>query len=114
LDGTEAVSAGVRGAAIGPGSRVGSYLLTEQVGRGGMALVFLALDERLHRQVAIKVMAPGLPADEGFRQRFIRELRAAAAVDDPHIIPVFDAGEADGVHRDAACAGRGSAEHDSA
>jgi serine/threonine protein kinase len=97
LDGTEAVRAGVRGTAIGPGSRVGSYLLMEQVGRGGMALVFLALDERLHRQVAIKVMAPGLPPDDGFRQRFIRELRAAAAVDDPHIIPVFDAGEADGV-----------------
>ena len=47
--------------------------------------------------VALKILAPALAADEAFRQRFIRESRAAAAVDDPHIIPVFEAGEADGV-----------------
>ncbi len=78
------------------GSRVGGYLLEEQIGQGGMAVVFRALDERLGRQVALKILAPALAADEAFRQRFIRESRAAAAVDDPHIIPVFEAGEADG------------------
>ena len=62
-----------------------------------MAVVYRALDERLGRRVALKVLAPALAADEAFRQRFIRESRAAAAVDDPHIIPVFEAGEADGV-----------------
>ena len=84
-------------ASFSVGSRVAGYLLEEQIGRGGMAVVFRAQDERLNRQVALKVLAPGLTADEGFRQRFIRESRSAAAVDDPHIIPVFEAGEADGV-----------------
>src|SRR5205814_1326903 len=51
----------------------------------------------LGRLVALKVLGPGLAADEEFRQRFIRESRAAAAVDDPHIIPVYEAGQADGV-----------------
>jgi serine/threonine-protein kinase len=83
-------------ASFSVGSRIAGYRLEKQIGRGGMAVVFRALDERLSRPVALKVLAPGLPADEGFRQRFIRESRSAAAVDDPHIIPVFEAGEADG------------------
>ena len=62
-----------------------------------MAVVFRARDERLDRLVALKVLAPAMAGDEEFRQRFIRESRAAAAVDDPHIIPVFEAGEAAGV-----------------
>jgi serine/threonine-protein kinase len=70
------------------------YRLAEQVGAGGMAMVFRARDERLGRLVALKIMAPALAADEVFRQRFIREWRAAAAVDDPHIIPVYEAGQA--------------------
>ncbi|MGI9007441.1 MAG: protein kinase domain-containing protein [Streptosporangiaceae bacterium] len=82
---------------FGPGSRIAGYLLEEQIGQGGMAVVFRAHDERLDRTVALKILAPALAADEAFRQRFIRESRAAAAVDDPHIIPVFEAGEASGV-----------------
>ena len=82
---------------LAPGSRVAGYLLEEQVGAGGMAVVFRAVDERLGRQVALKVLAPALASDEEFRRRFIRESRAAAAVDDPHIVPVYEAGEADGV-----------------
>ena len=81
---------------LGVGSVIGAYRLVELIGRGGMAVVFRAIDERLGRQVAVKVLAPVLAADEAFRQRFIRESRAAAAVDDPHIIPVFEAGESDG------------------
>ena len=61
-----------------------------------MAVVFRARDERLGRQVALKILAPALAADDGFRRRFIAESRAAAVVDDPHIIPVYEAGEADG------------------
>ena len=79
------------------GSRVAGYLLEEQVGAGGMAVVFRARDERLRRAVAVKILAPALAADESFRRRFIRESRAAAAVEDPHIIPVHEAGQADGV-----------------
>src|SRR5258708_4079455 len=82
---------------VGVGSRVAGYLLEEQIGHGGMAVVFRAHDERLGRRVALKVLSPALAADEAFRQRFIRESRTAAAVDDPHIIPVFEAGEAGGV-----------------
>ena len=83
-------------AGFGPGSLVASYRLEAQVGAGGMAVVFRARDERLGRQVALKILAPALAADDGFRRRFIAESRAAAAVDDPHIIPVYEAGEADG------------------
>ncbi len=79
------------------GSRIASYLVEEQIGQGGMAVVFRAHDERFDRQVALKILAPALAEDQAFRQRFIRESRAAAAVDDPHIIPVFEAGEASGV-----------------
>src|SRR5260221_1196375 len=79
------------------GARIAGYLLEEQIGQGGMAVVFRAHDERLDRTVALKILAPALASDEAFRQRFMRESRAAAAVDDPHIIPVFEAGEASGV-----------------
>ena len=79
------------------GSVVAEYRLEAQVGAGGMAVVFRARDERLGRLVALKVLAPALAADPAFRRRFIAESRAAAAVDDPHIIPVYEAGEAGGV-----------------
>src|SRR5580700_6743165 len=84
-------------AGFASGSRIAGYRLEEQIGQGGMAVVFRAQDERLQRQVALKVLSPALAADEAFRHRFIRESRSAAAVDDPHIIPVFEAGDADGV-----------------
>ncbi len=84
-------------APLGPGSRVAGYLLEGLVGVGGMAAVFRARDERLGRVVALKLLAVGLPGDGGFRERFVREARAVAAVDHPHIIPVYEAGEADGV-----------------
>jgi serine/threonine protein kinase len=79
------------------GAVVAGYRLEERIGSGGMAVVYRAYDPRLERQVALKVLAPGLASDEAFRQRFIRESRAAAAVDEPHIIPVYEAGEDDGV-----------------
>src|SRR5215472_8656063 len=82
---------------LGPGSLVAGYRLEERVGSGGMAVVFRALDERLGRRVAVKVLAPWVAADAAFRRRFIREARAAAAVDDPHIIPVYEADESRGV-----------------
>jgi serine/threonine protein kinase len=80
-----------------PGSLVAGYRLESQVGAGGMAVVFRARDERLSRLVALKILAPALASDQEFRRRFIAESRAAAAVDDPYIIPVYEAGEAGGV-----------------
>jgi hypothetical protein len=82
---------------FGPGSRIGKYVLEQQIGHGGMAVVFRARDEQLSRPVALKIMAPAVASDPEFRERFVRESRAAAAVDDPHIIPVFEAGESAGM-----------------
>jgi tRNA A-37 threonylcarbamoyl transferase component Bud32 len=79
------------------GSRIASYQIQELVGRGGMAVVYRAVDIRLDRSVALKILAPELARDDAFRQRFIRESRAGAAVDHPNVIPVFEAGEADDV-----------------
>jgi serine/threonine-protein kinase len=62
-----------------------------------MAVVYQARDIRLGRLVALKVMAPALAGDETFRLRFVREAQTAAAVDHPHIIPVYEAGEAGGI-----------------
>src|SRR5580693_4973030 len=94
--------AGSAGAANGsaipqPGQRLAGYELQQQIGAGGMAVVFRARDERLGRPAAVKVLAAALASDATFRQRFIRECRTAAAVDDPHIIPVYEAGDAGGV-----------------
>ncbi len=78
---------------LAPGSRVAGYLLEGLVGVGGTAAVFRARDERLGRVVALKLLA----GDETVRSRFAREARAVAAVDHPHIIPVYEAGDANGV-----------------
>ncbi len=82
---------------LAPGDQVAGYQIQQRIGRGGMAVVYRALDLRLGRTVALKVLAPELGADEGFRLRFMRESRAAAGVDHPHIVPVFEAGESAGV-----------------
>lgn len=90
-------NAGPMPASIPVGARIAGYRLEDQVCAGGMAVVFRAVDERLGRRVALKVLSAELAADGEFRERFIRESRAAATVDDPHLIPVYEAGEADGV-----------------
>ena len=79
-----------------PGSIAG-YLLEGYIGQGGTGAVYLARDERLGRQVAFKVVAPELARDAAFRARFLRESREATVVGHPHIIPVYQAGEADGM-----------------
>jgi serine/threonine protein kinase len=79
------------------GSVVAGYRVESRVGAGGMAMVLRARDESLGRTVALKVLAPALTDDAAFRERFIRESRAAAVVDHPHIIPVYGAGEFEGV-----------------
>ena len=81
---------------LGPGSRVAGYLIEEQIGSGGMAVVFRARDRLLGRLAAVKVITPSKADDPEFRVRFLRESRAAA-VESPHVIPVYGAGEADGL-----------------
>jgi serine/threonine-protein kinase len=81
---------------LGAGSMVAGYRIESRIGAGGMAVVFRAYDERLGRSIALKVMRPEWTEDEEFRRRFVAESRAAARVDDPHIIPVYEAGRAGG------------------
>ena len=76
---------------------LGRYRLDAVIGRGGMGVVFRAVDERLDRTVAIKVLAPDLVGDPLVQERFLREARVAAAVEHPHIVPVFEAASAGGV-----------------
>ncbi|MER7755597.1 serine/threonine-protein kinase [Kitasatospora sp. NPDC097643] len=79
------------------GRKVAGYRLEGEIGRGGMAVVYRAKDLRLGRTVAVKLLAPELARNEVFRQRFMHESEAAAAIDHPHIIPVFEAGEHEGI-----------------
>ena len=72
------------------------YEIQRELGRGGMAAVFLGRDLRYERVVAIKVMHPEVMAGAG-RDRFLREIRIAATLSHPHILPLFDSGEADGL-----------------
>ncbi|MEV5239164.1 serine/threonine-protein kinase [Streptomyces cinnamoneus] len=78
------------------GRQIGVYRLESEIGRGGMATVYRATDLRLDRTVALKLMSPEIARNETFRERFAQESRVAAAIDHPHIVPVFDAGEAEG------------------
>jgi serine/threonine protein kinase len=80
-----------------PGSQLAGYVIEEQVGAGGMAVVFRARDGMLGRLAALKILSPALAADQEFRARFLSESRAVASVEEPHIIPVYGAGEVDGV-----------------
>lgn len=79
------------------GRVVGGYRIESELGRGGQAVVYRATQLSLHRTVALKVVTGQLSADAGFLERFTREGIASASLDHPHIIPVFEAGEDDGV-----------------
>ncbi|MBT2387207.1 serine/threonine protein kinase [Streptomyces sp. ISL-11] len=79
------------------GRQIASYRVESEIGRGGMAVVYRARDLRLDRVVALKLLAPELARNDTFRLRFGHESQVAAAIDHPHIVPVFEAGEADGL-----------------
>jgi predicted Ser/Thr protein kinase len=70
-----------------------SYTLEGEIGRGGMGVVFNARDERLKRQVAVKVLPPELAFREEIRLRFVREAETAARLSHPHIVPIYSVGE---------------------
>ncbi len=71
----------------------GRYTIEREIGAGGMATVYLAEDIKHHRQVGIKVLRPDLAASLG-PERFLREIEIAARLDHPHILPLYDSGEA--------------------
>jgi serine/threonine-protein kinase len=70
--------------------------LIEEIGRGGMGTVYKAFDTETRREVAVKVLTPELASQPGFEARFRREAQAAARLSEPHILPVFEAGELEG------------------
>lgn len=71
----------------------GRYQVRSMIARGGMATVYVATDLRLERRVAIKIMHDHLAADDSFRARFIREARAAAKLQHPNVVNVYDQGD---------------------
>ncbi|WP_405486378.1 serine/threonine-protein kinase [Streptomyces sp. NBC_00096] len=79
------------------GKQIAGYRVERMIGRGGMAVVYCARDLRLDRTVALKLIAPERARDEVFRRRFTHESRVAARIDHPHIVPIFEAGETDGI-----------------
>jgi len=79
------------------GSELAGYRIEALLGRGGMGVVYLAKDLRLGRRVALKLLTPELAQDERFRERFLRESRVAASLDHSSIVPIYEAGEAEGV-----------------
>jgi predicted Ser/Thr protein kinase len=87
--------------ALAADSRIGTvlagYRVEERIGRGGMSVVYRAQHLRLKRNVALKLLASELAEDAGFRERFLRESELAASLDHPNVVPIYDAGEVEGL-----------------
>jgi CheY-like chemotaxis protein len=79
------------------GTRIAAYVIQALAGRGGMGVVYRAEHVHLGRPVALKLLLSELADDLGFRERFLRESRVAAAISHPNVIPVYDAGEFEGL-----------------
>ncbi len=79
------------------GRKLGRYVLSRKIGAGGMAEVWEAFDEGLHRSVAVKVVRDEIAGEAEFRERFIREARLAAQLEHPRILPIYDFGTEGGV-----------------
>jgi serine/threonine-protein kinase len=79
------------------GTEFAGYRITGVIGHGGMSVVYTAEHLSLGRVVALKVLSPGLASDDEFRERFVRESKLAATLEHPNIIPIYDAGEAEGL-----------------
>jgi len=79
-----------------PISKIGKYEVLDLIGEGAMGVVYRAMDPVLGRPVAVKVMSDGIARDDELRERFVREARAAAAIDHPNVVPVYSAGEDQG------------------
>ena len=79
------------------GKTLGQFEILDEIGRGGMATVFRARQKTINRTVAVKVLPRALLHDPGFYERFIREVDVIAHLEHPHILPIYDFGEADGI-----------------
>ena len=86
----------LRGGRLERGAELGGYRVEQQIGQGGMGVVYRVTNVALGRIYALKVLAPELAEDEHFRQRFQREMRIAASIDHPNVVAIHYAGEQDG------------------
>src|SRR5207247_1627189 len=77
------------------GARLGPYEIISALGEGGMGEVYRARDPQLERELAIKILAPHLARDSGALARFEREAKAASALNHPHIVHIYEIGEAE-------------------
>ncbi len=80
---------------LAPGTTLGHYRVTAELGAGGMGVVYTAQDPRLKRQVAIKLLTADLTRDETAKQRFRQEAQAASALDHPNICTIHEINETD-------------------
>ncbi len=82
---------------LAAGDEFAGYRIESRLGRGGMGILYLALEPGLERRVALKLIAPEAAAEGVFARRFAEESRIAASIEHPNVVPIYAAGEADGV-----------------
>src|SRR5213596_1974439 len=83
---------------IATGTKLGRYEIRSQIGEGGMGEVYLAQDTKLDRKVALKILPADVAANRDRMERFVREAKAAAALNHPNIAHIYEIGEVDGLH----------------
>src|SRR5262245_66560311 len=82
---------------LSAGDVFAGYRIEQRLGRGGMGILYLAVEPGLERRVALKLIAPEAAADEVFAKRFAEESRIAASIEHPNVVPIYAAGAEDGV-----------------
>ncbi len=82
---------------LSEGDEFAGYRIERRLGRGGMGILYLAIEPGLERRVALKLIAPEAAADEVFARRFAEESKIAASIEHPNVVPIYAAGEEDGV-----------------
>ena len=91
------MSAPGHGFELSDGDDFAGYRIERRLGRGGMGILYLALESGLERRVALKLIAPEAAADEVFARRFAEESKIAASIEHPNVVPIYAAGEEGGV-----------------
>src|SRR5215813_6470730 len=82
---------------LSDGDEFAGYRIERRLGRGGMGILYLAIEPGLERRVALKLIAPEAAADEVFARRFAEESRIAASIEHPNVVPIYAAGEEGGI-----------------
>src|ERR1700710_750649 len=82
---------------LSDGDEFGGYRIERRLGRGGMGILYLAVEPGLDRRVALKLIAPEAAADPVFAPRFTEESRIAASIEHPNVVPIYAAGEESGI-----------------